>query len=44
MVGKLPYDTVMTEAMIHEQNVIEFSGGKLSHDIREMWSKIQEVL
>jgi len=44
IVGKLPYDTTITQAMIHEQSVIEFSDGILSHDIREMWSKIREVL
>jgi MinD superfamily P-loop ATPase len=44
VVGKLPYDTMITKAMIHEQSVIEFSDGVLSHRIREMWNKIQEVL
>lgn len=44
IVGKLPYDTVITEAMIHEQSVIEFSDGVLSHTLREMWGKILEIL
>jgi MinD superfamily P-loop ATPase len=44
MVGKLPYDNVMTKAMIQEQSVIEFSDGELSHEIHEMWNRIQEVL
>ena len=44
IVGKLPYDTTITQAMIHEQSVIEFSEGVLSQNIREMWKKIQEVL
>jgi len=44
IVGKLPYDTAITQAMIHEQSVIEFLDGILSHDIREMWSKILKVL
>jgi MinD superfamily P-loop ATPase len=44
IVGKLAYDTTITQAMIHEQSVIEFSDGVLSHDIREMWGKILEVL
>jgi len=35
---------VMTKAMIHEQSIIEFSEGKLSHEIHEMWHKIQEIL
>jgi len=44
IVGKLSYDTTITQAMIHERSVIEFSDGQLSHDIREMWNKILEVL
>lgn len=44
IVGKLPYDTMITQAMIHEQSVIEFPNGKLSNKLRTMWSNILEVL
>jgi MinD superfamily P-loop ATPase len=44
IVGTLPYDTTITQAMIHEQSVIEFSDGTLSHAIREMWKAVLEVL
>ena len=44
VVGKLPYDTVVTEAMIHEKNVIEFSDGELQNNIIHMWNEIREVL
>ncbi len=44
IVGKLPYDTTITQAMIHEQSVIEFSDGVLSQNICDMWDKILEVL
>jgi len=44
VVGELPYDTVVTDAMIHEQNVIEFSDGDLADRIVEMWDKITERL
>jgi MinD superfamily P-loop ATPase len=44
IVGKLSYDTTITQAMIHEQSVIEFSDGTLSHDVREMWKTILEAL
>ena len=44
VVGKLPYDTVMTKAMINQKNIIEFSDGKVSHEIRVMWNKIQEMI
>ena len=44
VVGKLPYDNIVTEAMIHEKNVIEFSDGNLADRIIEMWDKIKEEL
>jgi len=44
IVGRLPYDTIMTEAMIHEQSIVEFSDSELSHEIKEMWNRVQEVL
>ncbi len=44
IVGILPYDTTITQAMIHEQSIIEFSDGTVSKDLRVMWKKILEVL
>jgi len=42
--GKLPYDTVFTDAMIHEKSVVEFSDGKISEEIKAMWEKIENML
>jgi len=44
IVGILPYDTTITQAMIQQQSIIEFSDGALSNDLRAMWRKILEVL
>ena len=44
VVGKLPYEPVMTEAMIHEKSVIEYSDGELSSRIIEMWNATVEKL
>lgn len=44
LVGTLPYDLTITQAMIHEQSIIEFSDGPLTRDIRAMWQNITEVL
>jgi MinD superfamily P-loop ATPase len=44
VVGKLPYDITITRAMIHQKNIIEFSDGTLSHEIKDMWHKIQRML
>ena len=44
VVGKLPYDTVVTEAMINEKNIIEFSKGSFSNGIMNMWNNLQRRL
>lgn len=44
VVGRLPYDTVVTKAMIHEKTVIEFSEGSFSDKLKRMWEKIREML
>jgi MinD superfamily P-loop ATPase len=44
VVGKLPYDTVVTEAMIHEQSIIEYSHGNLSECIISLWDAVKQRL
>ena len=44
VVGKLPYDAIVTESMIHEKSVIEFSDGEVSDNITDMWKKVEKVL
>jgi len=41
VVGKLPYDIVVTEAMVNEKTVIEYSKGSFSNLIIEMWNNIR---
>ena len=41
IVGKLPYDNIVTEAMIHEKNVIEYDKDDFSKNVLEMWNKIK---
>ena len=40
IVGKLPYDTVITEAMIHEKTIIEYNNGNFSELVKNMWNNI----
>ncbi len=44
VVGKLPYDNIVTEAMIHEKTVVEYSKGDFSKMISDMWGNIRERL
>jgi len=44
VVGKLPYDTVVTEAMIHEKTVVEYRKDTFSNMIIDMWDNIRGSL
>jgi len=39
-VGKIPYDTIVTDAMVQAKTIIEFSDGVISKEIGMMWEKI----
>lgn len=41
VVGKLPYDNIVTEAMIYEKTVVEYSNGNFSNTIIDMWDNIR---
>jgi MinD superfamily P-loop ATPase len=44
LVGRIPYDTAVTHAMVAGKSVVEFSDGKVSGAIEEMWHKVEEIL
>ncbi|MFW6048840.1 MAG: ATP-binding protein [Candidatus Bipolaricaulota bacterium] len=44
VVGKIPYDSVVTEAMVHEQSVVEYSSGTVSLEIESIWKKVKSNL
>jgi MinD superfamily P-loop ATPase len=39
-VGKIPYDTIVTDAMVQAKTIIEFSDGVIAEEIKNMWAKI----
>lgn len=41
VVGKLPYNTIVTKAMIEEKSVVEFSDGAFSREIKAIWKEIE---
>jgi len=41
IVGRLPHDNIVTEAMIHEKNVVEYSKSDFSNMIIKMWNEIK---
>jgi len=44
VVGKLPYDNIVTEAMIHEKNIIEYDKSDFSKKVIKMWNKTKRRL
>lgn len=43
-VGKIPYDTIVTDAMVQAKTIIEFSDGVISKAINRMWEKINRLI
>ncbi len=45
VVGKIPYDTNITKALIEEKNIIEYDPDlNISKEIKYMWNKIKEKI
>jgi MinD superfamily P-loop ATPase len=44
LVGRIPFDTVVTEAMVEGQPVTAFDDGDVSRSLRELWVRIREAL
>jgi MinD superfamily P-loop ATPase len=42
--ARIPFDNVVTEAMIKGLPVVEFSDGKVAKEIKTLWQKITENL
>ncbi len=44
VISKIPYDPIVTEAMVAGKPVVEFSDGEVSRKIGEMWNNITRAL
>lgn len=44
VVGRIPFDTVVTEAMVHGKPVTAYDDGPVSQELRRMWRRVQVVL
>jgi len=44
VVGRIPYDTVVTEAMVHGRPVTEHTDGPVAEALRKVWSRVRERL
>ena len=43
-VGRIPFDTVVTEAMVHKKSVVEYSDGAVANEIENIWENVTEFL
>lgn len=44
IVGRIPYDTAVTRAMVAGKSVVEFSDGSVSNAIKGIWHKVEHIL
>jgi len=44
LVGRIPFDTVVTQAMVSGQPVTVFADGDVNRSLRELWVRVREVL
>jgi len=45
VIGRIPYDDVVTEAMVQGESVVEYTAGSpVTQEIRRMWARLGEIL
>ena len=44
VVGRIPYDTIVTEAMVHGMPVTEYSDGAVAQALGQMWAQVRASL
>jgi len=42
--AKIPFDNIVTEAMVKGLSVVEYSDGRVAQEIKSLWHKVTEVL
>lgn len=43
LLGKLPYDPIFTEAMVHGRTVTEYRPGSLADEVRAVWERVKTL-
>jgi len=44
VISKIPFDNVVTEALVHGVPVVEYSDGKVSKEIAKLWTQAEKML
>jgi hypothetical protein len=40
----IPYDTVVSKALVEKKNIVEYSNGAVADEIKRIWRNLAEVL
>jgi len=41
LIGEIPFDPIVTKAMVMESTVVEYTGGIVSNEIKKMWARVE---
>jgi len=44
LIGELPYDESVTEAMAHQKPLVEYQDGPVAEGIRQAWNRVNQML
>jgi MinD superfamily P-loop ATPase len=44
VIGEIPFDSMVTKAMVSKRTVVEYDGGKVSNEIKRMWMRLEHSL
>ncbi|MGB7063920.1 MAG: (4Fe-4S)-binding protein, partial [Syntrophobacteria bacterium] len=44
LVGMIPYDTVVSKALVEKKIIVEYGNGSVSEEIKKIWSALAEIL
>lgn len=44
LAGEIPYDPIVTKAMVAEKSIVEFDDGSIASEFKKIWGKVEETL
>jgi MinD superfamily P-loop ATPase len=44
LVGMIPYDTVVSKAMVEKKIMVEYGNGTVSDEIKKIWLTLADIL
>lgn len=44
VIGEIPFDSIVTRAMVSKSTIVEYTGGLVSNEIKKMWLRLERLL